>query len=78
MVRVGSASVFSGAGSGVAGKRVALGTIVMRGTGETRGVGVKKDRNVGLASAVGVIALVGVGSLREQALSASRISKGRR
>jgi hypothetical protein len=62
-------------------KRVALGTMVMRGVGETRGVIVIVDEDVarvvaaGASGRVGVGGMVGVGLLREQAANASVTNK---
>lgn len=75
IVSVGEASTVSSASGDVACSRVALGTTVMRGTGEPRGMGVAEDIGVGLTSSVGKGGLVGVGCLREQATNAKRKSK---
>lgn len=71
-VLVGEASVSRGRSCDAGSNRVALGTMVMRGTGEPCGVGVADGMGVTLAANVGEGRLVGVGSLREQATSATR------
>jgi hypothetical protein len=54
--------------------RVALGTMVMRGTGEPGGVGVDEGRGVELGRTVGIGDSVGVGVRRMQAASVSIIN----
>jgi hypothetical protein len=60
----------------VGGKRVALGTMVMRGSGVPAGSGVEVGISVGLASRVGDV--VGVGSEREQAPTATNTTSTQR
>ena len=72
---VGKALASAGAGWGVDGNGVALGTTVMRSIGEPRvGVEVANGIGVGLAGNVGEGGLVGVGSLREHAAKISTIN----
>jgi hypothetical protein len=62
----------------VGGSRVALGTIVTRGTGEPDGVGVDVAITVGLTSNVGESDIVGVGSFRAQAANVKKIIESQR
>jgi hypothetical protein len=55
--------------------RVALGTTVMRGTGELLGMGVDNGSANGLAGSVGEGGFVGAGPLREHATSVSSRNK---
>ncbi len=75
-VLAGNALASTNSGVPVGWMRVALGTMVMRGTGEAMGVEVARTTGSGLADGVAEGGLVGVDPGWEQAISVRKINSG--